>query len=265
MTEPELSVADPTDVDVATAIDAELDSDERKIGDMWRAQKVDNDTNRIAKEMGWTTVSAVYSYRTYINVLRGKSPAPNNSPTMALQCSRQIKSFILRHPKLSPAAKEILERRRQDCEAVSEADQEPESIGSEYDLPENQAGVYVYTLPHYINHPVAERPDAISTPRTFLKVGKSDRDINIRIKEQSSTALPERPLILRLYQNDDTPADLEEKIHDMLSASDHNPNDVKGAGKEWFKTNLKFLDAIATMLGARIHRYNEDRTTELET
>ena len=51
----------------------------------------------------------------------------------------------------------------------------------------------------------------------------------------------------------------------MLDAADHNPNREKGAGKEWFLTNLKFLDAIAVTLGLQIRRYNEDMTTELET
>ena len=264
MTELGISIANPPDIDAAADIDAALDSDERKIGAMWRAQKIDDDTSRIAKEMGWTTVSAVYSYRTYINVLRGTSAAPR-SPVMALQCSRQIASFIRRHSKLSAAAKELLESRRQDCDTSSDEYEEPTSSSSEDELPEDQAGVYVYTLPHYINHPVTEKPDASSTPRTFLKVGKSDVDIEQRIKQQATTALPEKPLKLRLYQNDDKPIDLEHKIHGMLNASDHNPNQEKGAGKEWFLTNLKFLDAIATILGSSIRRYNENMTTELET
>ena len=251
--------------DPTREIDAALEGDTRKIGDVWRSQKEDDDVARIMNEMGWAGPGAVYSYRTYINVLRGATPAPK-SPTMALQCCRQIASFIRRHPQLSAAAKELLDSRRQECESNAEEYDEPESITSEDDLSSgDKAGVYVYTLPHYLHHPVRGKPDESSTPRTFLKVGKSDGDIDGRIRQQTTTALPEPPIKLRTYQGDEGPVVLEKRIHAMLDAADHNPNREKGAGKEWFLTNLKFLDAIASMLGLKIHRYNEDKTTELET
>ena len=257
-----------SDADPLTEIDAALESDDRKIGAFWHAQNEDQDPDGIAKKMGWATVSAVWSYRKYIDVLRGKSPAPH-ARTVALQCSRQIASFIRRHPELTVPTKNLLEDRKQACDVNGDEYEEPASTSSEAELLEDQAGVYVYTLPHYINHPVhpaTETQGAPSkTPRTFLKVGKSDVNIDERIKKQVTTALPEKPLKLRLYQNDESPTDLERKFHDMLVAADHNPNEKTGAGKEWFMTNLKYLDAIAVTLGSRIERYNGDKTTELET
>ena len=251
--------------DPATEIDAALEGDTRKIGDVWRSQRKDDDVVRIMNEMGWAGRGPVYSYRTYISVLRGESTAPK-SPTMALQCGRQIASFTRRHPQLSTAAKELLDSRRQECESKAEEYDEPESTMSEDDPSSGaQIGVYVYTLPHYLHHPVARKPDESSTPKTFLKVGKSDVDVELRIRQQTTTALPEPPMKLRLYQGEGGPVALEKKIHAMLDAADHNPNREKGAGKEWFLTNLKFLDAIASTLKLQIHRYNEDKTTELET
>lgn len=256
--------------DSLAEIDALLEIDGRKIGAFWRAQKEDEDAGVIAEKMGWATPSAVWSYRKYIDVLRGTSPAPT-APAVALQCSRQIASFIRRHPDLSGPTKNLLEDRKRDCDAKGDEYEEHVSPSSDADSDsvEDQAGVYVYTLPHYLNHPVhpaTETHGAISkTPRTFLKVGKSDVDINVRIRQQASTALPERPLKLRLYRNDESAIDLERKIHRMLKAADHNPNEERGAGKEWFMTNLKFLDAIAVAFEIQIERYNEDKTAELET
>ena len=246
-------------------IDAALEDDPRKIGDVWRSQKMGRDVAAIATEMNWASPGPVYSYRTYINVLRGMTEPPMK-PTIALQCGRQIASFIRRHPQLSSEARELLNGRRQRCESNVEEYEELEATTSDDDTDEgDNAGVYVYTLPHYIHHPVSGKPDARSTPRTLLKVGKSDIDIEVRIKQQTTTALPERPIKLRIYQGDDEPTEIEKRIHTMLDAADHNPNREKGAGKEWFLTNLKFLDAIAVTLGLQIRRYNEDMTTELET
>lgn len=106
-----------------TEIDAALGSDTRKIGDVWRALKAGADVAAISSQMGWAAPRPVYSYRTYINVLRGVAPPPTK-PTMALQCGRQIGSFIRRHSELSNEAKDSLEQRRQRCE----------SNADEYDL-----------------------------------------------------------------------------------------------------------------------------------
>ncbi|MDE0007488.1 MAG: hypothetical protein OXS50_04345, partial [Gammaproteobacteria bacterium] len=176
--------------DLLAEIDEALDQDERKIGEVWRAQRQTDDVNQIADEMGWGATSAVYSYRTYINALRGT--ASPGSATMALQCRRQIGSFVGRHAELSQAAKDLLRTRQASCDAVAEAyDESTSSIDDEADNAIG-SGVYVYTLPHYIHHPVIDKPDASSTPRTFLKVGRSE-NVEARIKQQATTALPEPP------------------------------------------------------------------------
>lgn len=247
--------------DVASEIDAALDNDSRKIGEVWETLKNTDDTTQIMEAMGWTR-GPVYSYRTYIRVLRGEDRPPKG--TMALQCARQIASFVRRHHELSSDAKEILNARRQDCESVADEPTEPdEPSPSSF---KDQAGVYVYTYAHYINHPVSDKQDTGSTPRTFLKVGKSDDDIEARVNSQTTTALPERPMTLRLYQSENPPAEVEAQIHSILKAADHHhPNPMKGAGREWFLTNLKFLDKIAEILELRIHRRHDSETTELET
>ena len=246
-------------------VDKALENDDRKIGDVWRSLLVDDDVARIAEEMGWVRPSPVYSYKNYIYVLRAESPR-RQAPIMALQCGRQIGSFIRRHPELSAVTKDRLSLRQQECEGWSNELEPQEQEGNETgESKEFRSGIYVYTLPHYIHHPVSSPPDDNSTPRTLLKVGRSRVDVEGRIRQQSTTALPEPPMILRAYSNPkEDVKTLEERIHRMLDAADHNPNREKGAGKEWFLTNLKFLDAIAASLDLQIHVFNGNKTTELE-
>jgi hypothetical protein len=54
-----------------------------------------------------------------------------------------------------------------------------------------------------------------------------------------------------------TPDEIESRFHTMLVAAGHGRSMGKRAGKEWFFTNLEYLDAIATMLGLEIHKPSE--------
>src|SRR5205085_1296059 len=63
---------------------------------------------------------------------------------------------------------------------------------------QRRPGVYVYSLPIYLEHPV----DAASG-RTLLKVGHSSVDVFTRVSGQSrTTALPEDPVLLRIFACD---------------------------------------------------------------
>ena len=62
------------------------------------------------------------------------------------------------------------------------------------------AGIYVYTLPHYLRYPFD--PD---TGKTMLKVGHSSKDAHYRATSQGRlTALPEDPILLRIYPADES-------------------------------------------------------------
>jgi hypothetical protein len=118
----------------------------------------------------------------------------------------------------------------------------------------NEVGVYVYALPHYIRHPYDH-----ATGRTLLKVGRSDRDVIMRFRNQTrTTALPEEPILLRIYRtNGDSAAPAETVFHRLLDAADHSRTIGKSAGREWFLTHTRFLDEIARTLSLRIDLINE--------
>ncbi len=130
-------------------------------------------------------------------------------------------------------------------------------------------GIYVYSLPHYLEHPVkSAKDDNQSNDRTFLKVGMSNVDAQGRIKQQETTALPEPIQILRHYTSvkkgkSFNYQDVEARMHAHLNAADHNQNRNRGAGKEWFLTHLTFIDSTANLLGLVIEYADDAYPTEV--
>ena len=112
-------------------------------------------------------------------------------------------------------------------------------------------GIYVYSLMHYLNYPYDSE-----SGRTLLKVGKSDRDVIQRFREQTrTTALPEEPVLLRIYESltaSITLSEVEKKFHSLLEAADHDRSTARTGGTEWFLTSLKFLDKIAETFDLKI-------------
>ena len=105
-------------------------------------------------------------------------------------------------------------------------------------------GIYVYTLPHYLRHPY----DA-ETGRTLLKVGHSSVDVHYRATSQGRlTALPEDPILLRIYPVEES-AQAERDFHKWLRDADHFATRTRRGGSEWFVTSTKFLDRIARSKG----------------
>jgi hypothetical protein len=107
-------------------------------------------------------------------------------------------------------------------------------------------GVYVYALPHYLRYPY----DAESG-RTLLKVGRSDRSVIRRFHNQTrTTALPEDPVLLRIYPTLDADSlAREQQFHNLLEAADHDRSRARTGGTEWFLTSLRFLDTVAETVG----------------
>lgn len=109
-------------------------------------------------------------------------------------------------------------------------------------------GVYVYTLPLYLAHPV----DA-ENGRFLLKVGHSTVDVFKRVSSQSrTTALPEDPILLRTYPCAES-AGMEARFKEALSRVGHVRAEItRHAGTEWYPTTLEFLDGVAREMGLEI-------------
>ncbi len=81
----------------------------------------------------------------------------------------------------------------------------------------------------------------------------------MRFRSQTrTTALPEEPILLRIYRTSrDSAAPAEATFHRLLDAADHSRTIGKSAGREWFLTHTRFLDEIARTLGLHIDVINE--------
>jgi len=112
-------------------------------------------------------------------------------------------------------------------------------------------GIYVYSLMHYLRFPYDQ-----GTGRTLMKVGRSDRDVIKRFREQiRTTALPEEPVLLRIYESSSETTELaamEKRFHSLLEAADHDRSAARTGGTEWFLTSLKFLDEIGSTLNLKV-------------
>ncbi len=105
----------------------------------------------------------------------------------------------------------------------------------------NVSGVYVYTLPHYLKHPYH------ADGRTLLKVGRADYVVDrLRGQVRRITALPERPVPLRIYwHRNKKPVLIERQLHLALLARGHPRHEDWQNGQEWFVTDLATLDELA--------------------
>ena len=187
-------------------------------------------------------------------VLDGVFPS---GPSVAAQSRRSIGGLIRDNPGLSEAARSHLEDLRTklesiatDSAAIELEDQDLEVRSKDLELSlESMAGVYVFTLPSFYRAVQKTDPE-----RFWFKIGKTERNTGKRVREiMRSTGLPEDPLILRVYTHPiRTPKEIETEFHKLLISAGHYRAIGDQTGRDWFATNLDFLNAIASSLGCEI-------------
>ena len=245
--------------EVRTEIEQFLEADQSALGDIYRRLKAGETAEQIQEARGTQRRTFVWSYQRIIRaLLEGSLPT---APTVAVQVARRFRS-ILSEGVLSERAQEYLRKSLVVLEqrAASEVAREVEDkvaleVTAEAE-DEAMPGIYVYALPHYLRFPYDEESN-----RTLLKVGRSDRNVIRRFREQvRTTALPEDPILLRIYVTPTEDAGRREhQFHDLLEAADHARSRARTGGTEWFLTSLRFLDAVADTIGLEVrHVYDPE-------
>jgi hypothetical protein len=237
-----------------------LRRNERQLGVVFRLLEEGVTSNReLVERSGAANDGVAANLRASVRaIVDGYVPT---GPSVALQAGRTIGGLLRDNPSLSDEAKVFLAELRERLDAVGRNDEavqteDAQILASSEVLEqsiENQPGVYVYTLPTYYRTPKKTDPD-----RFLYKIGKTDRFVGDRIREQQRlTGLPEDPWTLRVYRCEGmTPAEMERVFHELLEAAGHARATGQYAGREWFATNLEFLDAIARAQGFEIDRAN---------
>lgn len=263
--EPEPAITNGTESPAGTnEIERALDADQTRLGEVWRLGT--EKPPEIAKQLGVATTGFVYSYRRITAALvDGELPS---KPTPAKQVGSALRGFAKRHEDgLSEHTIARLEELAKQCDRVAN---DPAAIAQEDSADQKQTeevekrdtpGIYVYTYPHYLRHPVLPGLEHEGTgsgrqPRTYFKVGRSGRGVKERIANQMrGTAVPERPSLLRIYTTASRSdlKSLEERLHKHLKAADHGRERSNDHGTEWFLAHLEFLDDTADLLGLLTH------------
>lgn len=206
--------------------------------------------SEIVTEGGIANTGYASNLMRYIRtILDGEIP---NSPSRAAAAGRTIGGLI-RTFEFSEESRLYLQDLRSELDEYannSDAIQIEENLLEKQSdilatMAEQAGGVYVYSFPTYIRTPAKTDPD-----RYWMKVGMTDRVVDMRIADQTrSTAMPEDPLILRVYRsNSVSNAELEKKLHRILQSAGHSRTVARHGGREWYATNLDLLDEIAEAL-----------------
>lgn len=245
--QPGQPVVPPTHV--RSEIEQLIREDGSRLGEVFRLLEAGRDAEQIRVLLGLDTSTFVWSYERLIKALRdGDLPT---APTVALGAARKFRA-TLKNPTLSDDARLVLSSNLVVLEqrATDTTNREQETVAALKAAATVEAeavtGVYVYALPHYLRYPYD--PDS---GRTLLKVGRSGRDIIERFRNQTrTTALPEEPLLLRVYPTptSEKAIEVERQFHRLLEAADHDRSQARTGGTEWFLTSVRFLDEIANVL-----------------
>lgn len=249
---------------VQQEIQRALESDDTRMGDVWRHTVAGESPDEIAVRLGTQTSNFVNKYLRFSRaILTGDLPS---APTMIRECKSAMQGFLNRHRQnLSTETIKVLEDRvavlnNLRVDPIAE-EAEDSVIRQRTQRAESQgiAGIYVYTLPHYRKHPVEPALEEAIADKTLMKVGMSDSDVIRRFRhQQRNTSLPEDPDLLRIYVGDGNMLEIEQRMHRLLRAADHRQNSGRQSGTEWFLTSLRFLDAIALDMGLSVHTAIED-------
>lgn len=241
--------------DRAAEVHALLEADQTRLGEVFRWSQQGLSSEQQAERAGGV-IASNYGYNLSVIIRALAEGFVPNGPSLASHAASRARAW-LKEKELSPELRADLEATaaqlamRADDRTAQAKEEADATAMSKKVAAERVPGIYVYTLPHYWRHKVDPDND-----QTYLKVGKSDTDVFLRVDQQRTTALPEDPWLLRVYPTVNS-AELERKFHAMLDAADHHRAVSKKGGREWFLTSLRILDWYASDQGLEVRRPNE--------
>lgn len=231
---------------------AALLDDESRLGEVYRLLQEGLTPEQMAERMGIPSALYATRYRKQLEaILDGRMPS---STHLASQTADRVRRWQ-RSKDWTPPAREhlesllmgldtiatdtsLVERERSDAARKTQA---AESLGL--------AGIYVYSLPHYLRHPYDPQ-----SGRTLFKVGHHTIDVYSGAEGSvRAMSLPEDPILLRVYVTGNKPADEEERhFREWMEAAGHGRSRSAKGNRDWFMTTTKFLDRVAVQRGLEI-------------
>lgn len=224
--------------------------------------------NALTQHLDNKSTGTAIGLRQHLDALRfGIFP---QGPSMARLIAVRMKNIVHKH-LFTDSTRKVLERNIAELERIAsdsdvledEQNKAEEAEKSVTNRLHNRTGVYVFTYPHYLLHPTHPSKESEKMPdRTLLKVGYADNGILGRVNQETSgTGVPEHRRVLRAYLTPQHHAQsgryFEKSFHDLLDSAGHagpkrGSTEYQRGGKEWFYSNIEFLDRIADVLGLEI-------------
>lgn len=215
----------------------------------------DNITDRNAIVAAGTSANTGNVGNIFANIRAIRDGGVPRAPSMARSALSATRSFLNQHRTVLSAAainhlQSIVARLEDAIDNETAQVEEEGELKAKGDELEHalaiEGGVYVYTFPQYWRYPTVA-----GTKRTLLKIGMTTREATSRVREQArGTAMPEEPMILRVYRSKTIePRAAERSFHMLLNAADHTRVSNDAGGREWFETSVEFLDTVAAVLG----------------
>ena len=244
-----------------------LNEADTQLGLVFQGMQANESNKQMIENKRSANHGALANNRTIIKAIFGEGYP--DGPSISRQVLSSVRQLERNNPWFSTETKEWLAPIKEqlqsnidnpDSQALSEEATEMEKVsGSLEEELATLGGIYVYSYPHYIQYP----KDPISQ-RTLYKVGMSVRDPKKRVLQQvkgtTGTSTPEDPVIVRVYtcsdatvvDSSDSPKTMEDKFHKLLHSAGHTRESTIVTNREWFLTDLDFLDTIAEVLGYRV-------------
>ncbi len=108
-------------------------------------------------------------------------------------------------------------------------------------------GVYAYSLPWIIKNPNEDG-------NILIKVGRGERVLDRFVAQACATEAPEKMVLLAVWATEQ-PMETERTFHNLLVKAGHRRST---GGREWFVTNLDYLQAIGEALTLKTAFLNEE-------
>lgn len=230
-----------------------LETDETLYGVIYRKKRDGVSNDEIQKAQGAKYPNFIWNYQRYLRALL-EGDIPNgvtlmNEVAVLFRKLQKISSLSDATKLYLTSGLQEIEGRKSDLSLQISTQNKVAKASTELEK-RSTPGVYVYSLMHYLTYPYDPE-----SGRTLMKVGMSDRDVIKRFREQTrTTALPEEPVLLRIYEpsvEGSSLAEVEKTFHNLLEAADHDRSSARTGGTEWFLTSLRFLDQIADTLNMK--------------
>lgn len=242
---------------VREELDHAFTNDRLRLGSVYRCIKRDLSDEEIMQELGLGTIGSIGHARRSIRAIRDGWNPPGLHPAMI---AKNDLGRLLREFNFSERVRTVLRDRYEILEAnlqqirESQADEETDDPQNTQDTTSNAAiaGVYVWTIDTY-------RENEDDRGQVWFRIGCSD-DVFQRMREhRAAVKLPEPLVLVRVFSHNSlSPRELESRFHTICSVAVHERARVNNRDREWFRTNLDFLDKYSQDIGCINHVFLSD-------